>query len=390
MYFRELVKGKKWVCVAEGPRDPRSGKRKQISRRGKTKGEAKTKVEQAIREAQQLLDYDAKILFSQFAVDWYQHYRNRGNKENTNMTREFGMRWLNEYFGNIPLQSITPKLYQAMLDDLFKEGKSRSSLTIIHTTGRSIFEHAASHHLINKSPAAAARIPRKKVTVEDLENTKVEELFLERYELAEFLEKTDDYSNYVYAVLIYVLAFSGMRPGEAVALQETDVYRQYNQIWVSKTLFRRERQKAIYELTPPKTDTSIRKVDMDPTIISMIDSLLEYKKRHGFKKSPFLFTTPDGFPLSVDQTRQVITRIGKKTTIQKHLFTYILRHTHISILAGAGEGLPEIMKRVGHKNSETTTQIYMHVTKEMRERTVSRLAAEFNQLMDIKEELKRK
>ncbi|QMT16125.1 Arm DNA-binding domain-containing protein [Planococcus maritimus] len=45
MYFRELVKGKKWVCVAEGPRDPRTGKRKQISRRGKTKGEAKAKVE---------------------------------------------------------------------------------------------------------------------------------------------------------------------------------------------------------------------------------------------------------------------------------------------------------------------------------------------------------
>ncbi|QMT16127.1 tyrosine-type recombinase/integrase [Planococcus maritimus] len=181
-----------------------------------------------------------------------------------------------------------------------------------------------------------------------------------------------------------------MRPGEAVALQETDVYRQFNQIWVSKTLFRRERQKAIYELTPPKTDTSIRKVDMDPTIISMIDSLLEYKKQHGFKKSPFLFTTTDGFPLSVDQTRQVITRIGKKTSIQKHLFTYILRHTHISILAGDGKGLPDIMKRVDHKNSETTTQIYIHVTKEMRERTVSRLAVELNQLMDIKEELKRK
>lgn len=43
MHCKELIKGKKWVCVTDGPRDPVTGKRRQISRRGKTKSEATKK-----------------------------------------------------------------------------------------------------------------------------------------------------------------------------------------------------------------------------------------------------------------------------------------------------------------------------------------------------------
>ncbi|MDE0584741.1 hypothetical protein ON064_17075, partial [Planococcus sp. A6] len=74
------------------------------------------------------------------------------------MTLEFGMQWLNEYFDNIPLQNITPKLYQAMLDDLFKEAKSRSSLTIIHTIGCSIIQSTKNKNItlyLHNKPAYA-------------------------------------------------------------------------------------------------------------------------------------------------------------------------------------------------------------------------------------------
>ncbi|WP_226035507.1 hypothetical protein [Aquibacillus saliphilus] len=36
----------RWVCIEDGPADPVTGKRKQIVRRGKSKGEAKRRVEQ--------------------------------------------------------------------------------------------------------------------------------------------------------------------------------------------------------------------------------------------------------------------------------------------------------------------------------------------------------
>lgn len=129
-------------------------------------------------------------------------------------------------------------------------------------------------HLISFNPTQTARIPRKKITVEEIENTNIVELFLERGELTEFLKETDTYGNFVYVVLIYVLTFSGMRPGEGVALYERNVIRGLNQIVVSKTMSRRERCKATCELTPPKTSISIYQVDMDAKIIDMLHGVL--------------------------------------------------------------------------------------------------------------------
>jgi len=40
-----------------------------------------------------------------------------------------------------------------------------------------------------------------------------------------------------------------------------------------------------------------------------------------------------------------------------------LRHTHTSLLAEAGIGLHEIMERLGHKDGDTTKNMYMHATK---------------------------
>ncbi|WP_242750371.1 hypothetical protein [Bacillus sp. A1(2020)] len=37
MYTKELIKGKKWLAVGEGPRDPVTGKRKQIGGQNKKK-----------------------------------------------------------------------------------------------------------------------------------------------------------------------------------------------------------------------------------------------------------------------------------------------------------------------------------------------------------------
>lgn len=61
--------------------------------------------------------------------------------------------------------------------------------------------------------------------------------------------------------------------------------------------------------------------------------------------------------------------------------SYILRHTHISLLAEAGVDLPQIMQRVGHKNESTTLQVYLHITKGMRVSLMSKMSDRFGNLM---------
>ncbi|UKJ47311.1 MULTISPECIES: hypothetical protein [Lysinibacillus] len=49
MHFIQINKTP-WRCTGEGPRNPTTGKRRQITRRGKSKGEARKRVEKAIAE----------------------------------------------------------------------------------------------------------------------------------------------------------------------------------------------------------------------------------------------------------------------------------------------------------------------------------------------------
>lgn len=78
---------------------------------------------------------------------------------------------------------------------------------------------------------------------------------------------------------------------------------------------------------------------------------------------------------------QTVRRLGALTDINKQFRTYILRHTHISLSAEAGVDLNFIMNRVDHKNSETTTKIYLHVTSGMRANESEKMHAKFTELL---------
>lgn len=54
--------------------------------------------------------------------------------------------------------------------------------------------------------------------------------------------------------------------------------------------------------------------------------------------------------------------------INKQVSSHIFRHTHVSKLAELGTPLFAIQDRVGHENSKITEQIYLHVTKGVREK----------------------
>ncbi|MGE7944098.1 tyrosine-type recombinase/integrase [Lysinibacillus xylanilyticus] len=78
---------------------------------------------------------------------------------------------------------------------------------------------------------------------------------------------------------------------------------------------------------------------------------------------------------------QTVRRYGALTDINKQFRTYLLRHTHIRLLAEAGVDLNFIMNRVGHKHSETTTKIYLHVTSGMRSMATEKMHLKFTELL---------
>lgn len=56
----------------------------------------------------------------------------------------------------------------------------------------------------------------------------------------------------------------------------------------------------------------------------------------------------------------------KEAELNERLTPHSLRHTHTSLLAEAQVGLEQIMDWLGHSDYETTKNVYLHVTKEMK------------------------
>jgi integrase len=115
--------------------------------------------------------------------------------------------------------------------------------------------------------------------------------------------------------LIYLLTFSGMRPGEAAALRTKDVLIPTSQVSITKTL--QYGKKGENKTTPPKTKTSVRTVDLDDKIMSMLQQLIEHKKEMSYPEKEFIFAMSDGHPPTIPLIRNVVKRIAKRAGIKK-------------------------------------------------------------------------
>lgn len=379
--FCEMINKNTWRCIADGPQDPITGKRKQISRRGKSKSEAKRRVLEAIEEKKKTKIYDKKIKFSIFSEHWLKQYNLRGNKGTTIEYREYCISILNTYLDRKAMTDIDTLELQNIFNELFNKGTARSTLLGIRNVAKMIFSFAEKIGLIENNPVEAVFVPKKQQTIEEINGDDISKLYLESNELTSFLSYVDDYKNIVFKTIIYLIAFTGMRPGEAIGLKYNDIDLENKTINIHKTVYAKKGVKGDFELTPPKTASSVRIVDIDELVVEKIEYLYKFRKDRGWKVSDFVFGDEKGVPPTVKLLNQAVRRIGAKTSIKKQFRTYILRHTHISLLAEAGVDLNYIMNRVGHKNSNTTTKIYLHVTSGMRKNASEKMHAKFTELL---------
>lgn len=374
----------RWECVADGPRDSATGKRNQITRRGKTQKEAKKKVEEEIkRQEESGINYKAvkNTTFEEMAQDWYELYSLTGNKDSTYLRKRKDIRVLNKHIAKQPITKITHYMYQKVINNISKD-YAENTVRNIHGSANQIFKYAVKNKWMKENPAADVVIPTKQKTIADIKQEQVQEKFFDRDELEEFLKATVKYGKKHDIERFYTLAFSGMRPGELCALKKSDLHFGENIIDVNKTLYNEKNNMKEYQLTLPKTYKSVREIPIDPSIMNMLKSVVLENDKHKMKfrnknityynkegiyhDADFVFARKNGYPYTTVSLNVRMNRILKKTNIKKNATPHIFRHTHVSMLTEAGVDLPTIMKIVGHEDSDTTMKIYTHVTKKMR------------------------
>lgn len=365
-----------WYYEFEAGRHPKTGKRKQKKKGGfLTKKEATSAGREAAYEYEKgFLSGNEKINFGELSAIWLAEYQNKNNvKDSTIRIREKERNLWLRYFDKILIHQMDRKMIQDVLNDLHGKYK-QNTLNGFFATLKMIFRKAKELQIIQNDPTEFTYIPKKRKTLQQIEQEPIESKFLEKDTLKHFLVMAKKYgldNDYLFFTL---LAYTGLRLGEAIALKWSDINFDDECITIQRTIFNPSNNTKNFKLETPKTATSKRTISID-------EKLLEELKKHRLAHKQFYFANRDaenfnfvfikdgefkGYPFTPKGIQMRLQRLCKIAKIQQHLTPHTFRHTHTSLLAEAGVDLITIMDRLGHKDDSVTRDIYLHITKKVK------------------------
>lgn len=208
------------------------------------------------------------------------------------------------------------------------------------------------------------RIRKKRVPSSRVRDAKK---YLEHEEIDKLLSGMKDER---WKLLTEFLVLSGLRIGEAIALNDSDVDLNTREISVTKTFSREIRQ-----ISTTKTEMSDRIVYMQDELLDVCRRIKRFEKERQMMyvyRTELFMSDNYGKYIRYDAYAKYF-RENTEHLLGRKLTPHSLRHTHTALLAESGVSLDVISRRLGHADSSVTRDVYMHVTKKMRDRDRERL-----------------
>lgn len=233
-----------------------------------------------------------------------------------------------------------------------EKGKCKDYKLLLNIISR-IFDYAIRLGELDMNPAK--RIIAPKLKIRSVKKIK----YFDNNELKHFLLYLDNLEpsidNQLHSILYHFLLATGLRIGEALALNWSDLDFDQQSVRVFKTLLYNGK---IQE--SPKTKESNRMILLDKTTLKI---LLNWKKVQENKKvsvsEKLVFSYNDRmkkYPSFINQLKKHF-KAANLPDIGFHGF----RHTHTSLLINNDVNPKELQKRLGHANYSTTMDIYAHL-----------------------------
>lgn len=287
--------------------------------------------------------------------------------------------------GQVDLPSLTPtrikRHYRDLLDhgraDTKATGQSLSPNTVnkVHNVLCAVLDAAVDDGYLNTNPARKSSVNPPKA--KEIRAAQTEVITWAASELRDFLTWNRDTFEDDLHVLWLVIAKTGMRRSEALALKWQD-FDQSN----SRIAVRRAADTATARQVKPTKTGSSRVIDLSTDLVDALKAWKQVRAQISFefsKADAYIFGNLDGELRSPNEVgRRWRYRVESAQKELPELPTVTLkglRHTHATLLLQAGVQPKVVQERLGHSTIAITMNIYSHVMPSMQRDAVDRLTA---------------
>lgn len=357
------TKGIFWKVYGYLGVSPLTGKQSNVNKRGfKTKKEAQHYYNNAklqfdngyIEKAPQRMTFE--VLYN----EWLLIYQQDVEYSTLSKTKQVFNTHILPRFGNIFIDKIqVNQIQKAVADwrDILQEFK-----TVFNKFNR-VMKYAYKLRYIKENPCDFVILPSKPLVKKEKHTLD----FYTKEQLETFMTCLSAMNTRKWEAFFRILAFTGLRRGEALALTWDDLDTKNKLLTVNKAVKRGDKGQYI---GTTKNTSSVRTITIDDNTIQILKSWKSEQAKHllgfGFnaiQPNQLMFSKyKDNTALNNMAPRNALLKICNRFNLPM-MNIHGFRHTHCSLLFEAGVPMKDVMERLGHSDIQTTMNIYTHVTE---------------------------
>lgn len=289
-------------------------------------------------------------LFCRYYAQWIRVYKDGAVRKVTMDKYLMTQSWLEKLIPDLKIGELTRIRYQQLLNDYAANHERQTTMDFHHQLKGAILD-AVDDGLIERDPT-------RKAIIKGTPHVEKKIKYLNQYELHTLIRTLELDSTVSWDWFILLVAKTGMRFSEALALAPKDFDFAHQTLSVNKTWD----YKGNGGFLPTKNNSSVRKIQIDWQTVIQFSELVKMLP----EDKPIFITKENVYNSTVNA---ILERHCKKANVPV-ISVHGLRHTHASLLLFAGVSIASVARRLGHASMTTTQKTYLHIIQELENQDV--------------------
>jgi integrase len=353
---------------------------------GKTKNEVRLKYQECLKDINANGFQDkCSLTLNEYMEYWLETYKLKTIEPSSyDKLESVYLHQVKNTIGSLKLSNITTKDIQDLIDN-YASPKNRSTKPLAKSGLKRLqqllnqcFKKAVQEKRISTNPCAGVYIPndvfidtetRQQFSLNDSQMLELKKLALTKTKYGK--SKCGEGYKYRDGLVLLVMLNTGLRSGEMLALEWTDVDLENKTLSVNKIMQNKvvdrtdsEHRRVDRVKNGSKTQAGHRVIPINDATVGYFSEIQKNNAMLGIK-SKYVCSTRTGTRQSYRNLIRSLNTIQKQSeTIPQDVTLHTLRHTFGSKLIRSGVDVSVVSKLMGHANITVTYNKYIHVIQE--------------------------